>query len=72
MSFRSRGDRVNVNIDRDKCVSSGQCVLIASAVFDQDDDGLVVLLDASHAEAQQEKVREAAHVCPTGVITFSE
>jgi ferredoxin len=54
------------------CVSSGQCVLITSAVFDQDDDGLVVLLDASPAKAQQEKVREAAHVCPTSAITFSE
>lgn len=61
-----------VNVDRDRCVSSGQCVLIAPAVFDQDVDGLVVLLDASPVEAQQEKVREAAHACPTSVITFSD
>ncbi len=37
---------MKVTVDQDKCVSSGQCVLNASDVFDQrDDDGVVVLLD---------------------------
>jgi ferredoxin len=63
---------MNVGVDRGKCVSSGQCVLIASGVFDQDDEGIVVLVDASPAEAEQQNVRDAANVCPTSVITVSE
>ena len=35
---------MKVTVDQDKCVSSGQCVLNAGAVFDQRDaDGVVVL-----------------------------
>ena len=60
--------RVRVNTDR--CIGSGQCAVIAPAVFDQDDDGTVVLLhepvDADHEAA----VREAANVCPARVITL--
>ena len=60
--------RVRVNTDR--CIGSGQCAVIAPEVFDQDDDGTVVLLhepvDADHEAA----VREAANVCPARVITL--
>ena len=36
---------MKVTVDRDKCVSSGMCVMNAAEVFDQcDDDGVVVLL----------------------------
>ena len=36
---------MKVTVDQYKCVSSGQCVLNASDVFDQrDDDGVVALL----------------------------
>ena len=36
---------VHVHADRDVCIGAGMCVLTAGAVFDQDDDGIVVLLD---------------------------
>ena len=37
---------MKVFVDRDKCVSAGNCVAHAPDVFDQDeDDGSVVLLD---------------------------
>ena len=37
--------------DRSACIGSGMCVLTAPDVFDQDDEGLVVLLTAEPADA---------------------
>ena len=33
-----------VVVQRDSCVGAGQCALVAPDVFDQDDDGIVLLL----------------------------
>ena len=64
---------MNVSVDQDKCVSSGQCVLNAGEVFDQrDDDGVVVLLDETPADEQAVNVRNAAAVCPALAIDIEE
>ncbi len=60
-----------VQTDRSRCIGAGQCVVAAPGVFDQDeDDGLVVLLDPSPAEEQHAAAREAAATCPAAVITL--
>ena len=42
---------MKVIVDQDKCVGSGQCVMMSEAVFDQrDEDGVVVLLQDEPAE----------------------
>ncbi|MEU8243498.1 ferredoxin [Actinoplanes missouriensis] len=64
---------LRVAVDRELCCGAGQCVLLAPAVFDQDeDDGIVVLLEAEPAEAYRKVVTEAAAVCPTGAIAISQ
>jgi ferredoxin len=64
---------VNVTVDQDKCVSSGQCVLNADEVFDQrDDDGVVVLLTDSPPPEQADNVRKAAAACPAVAIDIEE
>lgn len=64
---------MRVTVDQDKCVSSGQCVLNAVAVFDQrDDDGVVVLLDDHPPADQADNVRRAAAACPAQAITVEE
>jgi ferredoxin len=64
---------MKVVVDQDKCVSSGQCVLNASEVFDQrDDDGVVVLLNDSPPPAQAENARNAAAACPAFAIDIEE
>ena len=64
---------MKVTVDHDKCVSSGQCVLNASDIFDQrDDDGVVVLLDASPADVHAVNVRNAAAACPALAIDIKE
>jgi ferredoxin len=59
---------MKINVDRDACCGAGQCVLLAPAVFDQDEEGIVVLLDERPAPEQDFAVQEAVSMCPTGVI----
>ena len=64
---------MNVSIDEDKCCAAGQCVLAAPEVFDQrDDDGIVIVLDATPPAEQHAAVRDAASLCPALAITLAE
>jgi ferredoxin len=64
---------MNVGIDEEKCVGSGQCVLAAPDVFDQrDSDGIVALLQDTPPESRLANVREAATLCPAGAIRIQE
>ncbi|BBX30080.1 ferredoxin [Mycolicibacterium alvei] len=64
---------MKVTVDQDKCVSSGQCVLNASEVFDQrDEDGVVVLLEPEPGPDQIDGARRAAAACPALAITIEE
>jgi ferredoxin len=64
---------VKLTVDQDKCVSSGQCVLNASDVFDQrDDDGVVLLLIERPAPEYAEDTRKAAAACPALAIHIEE
>lgn len=59
---------MHVTGDRQVCVGAGQCVLAAPDVFDQDDEGLVVVLREEPGEEQREAVEEAADTCPSGAV----
>jgi len=64
---------MKVSVDQDTCVSSGQCVLNAAAVFDQrDEDGVVVLLNDDPPADQADNVRRAAAACPAQAIAVEE
>jgi ferredoxin len=64
---------MRVIIDQDKCVASGQCVLAAADVFDQrDEDGIVVLLNATPPAQRADDVRRAATLCPARAITVED
>ncbi|WP_329080671.1 MULTISPECIES: ferredoxin [unclassified Streptosporangium] len=61
-----------VRADRERCISGGRCMAATSDVFDQDDDGLVVVLTPSPAPEEEALVRRAAFLCPAQAIRISE
>ncbi|MFF3286721.1 ferredoxin [Streptomyces sp. NPDC003023] len=64
---------MDVSVDRDRCLGAGMCALTAPAVFDQDqDDGLVALLNARPPQEQHAAVRVAADACPASAVTLTE
>jgi ferredoxin len=61
---------VKVHADRDVCIQAGNCVMVADSVFDQDDDGIVVVLVDHIPDDQQDKAREAVKLCPSQALTI--
>ena len=55
-----------VEADRDLCVMAGNCSLHAPKTFSHDDDGIVVLGDATVSTA--EELAKAEYECPSGAI----
>ncbi|MFI2239539.1 ferredoxin [Streptomyces chrestomyceticus] len=63
---------LRLSADRDRCVGAGMCALTAPGVFDQDDEeGLVVLLDAAPAPEHRAAARMAAGLCPAGALALA-
>ena len=58
---------LEVEIDRDVCMGSGNCVYGAPGVFDLDDDSIAFVLDPT--AAAEDMVLGAAQKCPTRAIT---
>lgn len=64
---------MKIAIDKSRCIGAGQCVMKAPRVFDQqEEDGMVILLNATPPEADREAARLAARVCPAEAITILE
>jgi len=59
---------MKVRVDVTKCLGSGLCALRAPEVFDQDDEGTVVLLHPGPPAALDDPVRAAAISCPAEAI----
>jgi ferredoxin len=63
---------MKISADTTACIGAGQCALVAGELFDQDDDGIVTVLDDEPAEAQYPNARRAASLCPARAITLTE
>lgn len=61
---------VRVTADRETCIGTGECHRLVPQAFDEDADGLVVVLDTS--DVKRELLHLAAHACPSGAITVIE
>jgi ferredoxin len=61
-------------VDRDRCIGAGNCVMNAPELFDQDDDGIVVLLeparggDVAGTDADTDAAAWAVASCPSGAL----
>ncbi|MFF3870045.1 ferredoxin [Micromonospora sp. NPDC001898] len=68
----SGGGAMRIEVDRDRCCGSGNCVLAAPEVFDQDEaDGLVLLLRPAPPPEATDRIRRAADLCPAGAIRLT-
>jgi ferredoxin len=64
---------MKVQVDRQRCVGSGQCAQTAPDIFDQDErDGIVILLAAEAPEVGHAAARKAANLCPARAISIIE
>ena len=64
---------MRIEVDEDKCVGGGQCVMAADEVFDQrDEDGIVILLREHPTADLHDAAREAAILCPAAAIRIIE
>ncbi|MFE7840395.1 ferredoxin [Streptomyces sp. NPDC057474] len=63
---------MDIAIDHDRCIGAGQCAFIAPEVFDQRDDGLVLLLVERPDDARLDAVREAVESCPMSALSVGE
>ena len=59
---------LEVQIDRERCMGSGNCLFWAPGVFDLHDDGYAVVVGP--AGRDDERVVIAAQGCPVGAITL--
>lgn len=63
---------MKVLADKDVCISAGNCVMAASAVFDQDDDGIVMVLVDDVPDGEENHVREAVRLCPSQALRLAD
>jgi ferredoxin len=63
---------MRVTADRNVCIGAGLCALTAPEVFDQGDDGLVMVLLADPDGGNQALAREAGNVCPSGAVQIAD
>ena len=59
-------------VDEDACIGAGNCMRTAPDVFDQGEDGFVVLLDDNPPSELDEDVLLARRLCPARAITLKE
>ena len=59
---------LDIRIDRETCMGSGNCSFWAPGVFDLDDDGIAIVIDATGAP--DDKIVLAAQGCPTQAIAI--
>jgi ferredoxin len=63
---------VKITANRDVCISAGNCVMAAGAVFDQDEDGIVVILVDDVPESEDDHAREAVKLCPSQALRIAD
>jgi ferredoxin len=62
----SKANRIHVEVDRDVCIGSGDCVATTPEVFKLDEEDIAVVIDPDAAPADE--ILDAARNCPTGAI----
>lgn len=59
---------LEIHIDRERCMGSGNCAFHAPSTFDLDDEMKAVVTDAEGDD--EEKIRLAVEACPTLALSL--
>ena len=61
-----------VEVIRERCLSTANCVATAPGFFDLDEDGIATVTGkaAEHGDAGEEAVRNAVAECPAAALRF--
>ena len=62
---------MSILVQTDACVGAGQCALVAPDVVDQDDNGIVLLLEPDPQGADLAAATRAVRLCPARAIALS-
>lgn len=60
--------RIEIRVDRDACMGSGNCLFWAPGTFDLDDEGRSFVLDPEATD--EERLRTVAEGCPVDAISL--
>ena len=63
---------VKIEADREVCIQAGNCVMSAGALFDQDDDGIVVVLVDEVPDGEEAHARDAVKLCPAEALRLTD
>ena len=63
---------MKVQLDRERCQGHGRCYVLASSVFESDDDGYGFVVSEDIATNSQDAARKGAGNCPEDAITLIE
>jgi ferredoxin len=61
---------LRIEVNRERCMASGNCSMWAPGTFDHDDEGIAIVVDP--AGDPEETVRLAATNCPVSAITVGD
>jgi ferredoxin len=61
-------ERLEIEIDQERCMGSGNCVFLAPDTFDLGDEGYAVVVDPGATD--ETRLRATAEGCPVGAITL--
>jgi len=67
---RQIGD-VTVRIERESCIGSGNCIKVASGLFELDDESIVTFSEGS-APPDRATVIEACEICPVEALIVTD
>jgi ferredoxin len=59
-----------IDVDRELCMGSGQCVFYAPRTFDQDETTIAIVTDPGGDPAVA--VRTAVDACPTQALSYAD
>ena len=59
-----------VEVDRERCVGSGTCEMLAPDLFEVGDDGIVTVLRPEADGEDADAAEEAVQACPTQALSL--